>query len=130
MKKPLPHFACYPGDFFADPRFNRLPGEVRGTWCQLVFLMWHQGHETQLADDDEEICLYLNLDMEVWLEHRNELERVKLLRVDTQMRRLYNNRLEREYRIADSKCQTQRSKAIKRWHPDGENAESMLDSGG
>lgn len=116
MKKPLPHFACYPGDFFADPRFNRLAGDIRGTWCQLVLLMWHQGHETHLPDNDDEICLYLNLDMEVWLEHRSILERVKLLRVDNVMRCLISNRLEREYRIAESKCQTNRENVRKRWN--------------
>lgn len=121
MKKPLPYFSCYPGDFFSDPRFNRLPGDARGTWCQLVLLMWHQGTETQLPDDDEEISFYLNIDLPTWINHRELFEKLGLLQVDHTMKRISNNRLAREYGIADAKCQQNRKNIQKRWGADQED---------
>ncbi|KAB0669290.1 YdaU family protein [Oryzomonas sagensis] len=100
-----PYYPRNPGDFFEDPRFTRLPGLVRGTFGNLLDLIWHKGFEAQLSDDDDEISLWLNLDKGTWIDHKEQIMASGLLKVDPDMKRIYNNRLIAEYGITRHRCE-------------------------
>lgn len=119
MADKYPYFPCYPQDFLIDPRFNRLPGAIRGTWCQLLLIMWGKGIMAELPDDDDSISFELNLAKDEWLEHRKELERVGLLTI-CDLKRLGSRRLSAEWGRTMAKCDANRVKANKRWMKTGE----------
>ncbi len=119
--KDLPYFPFYPKDFAADGKVEAMTTLEVGAYMLLLCKAWHETPPCSVPDDDSVLARWARLTESEWSQARTRIRACWQLRDG----RLYQPRLEAEYRKVREKGNKSSKAAVTRWEKEREREQLM-----